>query len=337
MADTPRTRRRSRGAAAAPRTAKADRGLARRFAAFVAERHPFALDTALAALERATAAAGDASGPAERNEALRAGLRRALRDAAPRAPRGTPECTPFVGAAARLAQAGGTLADELDGFLRREAIAATLTVDERRELLRGMILTRAVDNQLKSFFLGGQVRHERGAFQGKGFRSLGQEAIYAAPLRLRRGERFRDPERGWRGDVVAPLIRDLGAALAMDPSPDAVRRVLSAQMGKAGPPMDGTDLHIGDLASGILPASAPLAIPSATVAGLAMGFDAEGDGRVAVSFIGEGGTSLGEWHEAINACAARRWPAIFCVENNQTAQSTPSSASAVATRSATCT
>ena len=42
-----------------------------------------------------------------------------------------------------------------------------------------------------------------------------------------------------------------------------------------------------------------------------------------VSFIGEGGSSLGEWHEAINLCAARRLPAIFCIENNQTALSTP--------------
>jgi 2-oxoisovalerate dehydrogenase E1 component len=44
---------------------------------------------------------------------------------------------------------------------------------------------------------------------------------------------------------------------------------------------------------------------------------------VAVSFIGEGGSSLGEWHEAINLCAARRLPAVFCVQNNQTALSTP--------------
>jgi 2-oxoisovalerate dehydrogenase E1 component len=54
-----------------------------------------------------------------------------------------------------------------------------------------------------------------------------------------------------------------------------------------------------------------------------MAFARDGSGRVAVSFIGEGGTSLGEWHEAINVCAARRLPAIFCVQNNQTALSTP--------------
>ncbi len=99
--------------------------------------------------------------------------------------------------------------------------------------------------------------------------------------------------------------------------------VLSAQMGKAGPPLDGRDLHVGDFAWGILPAAAPLAIGTVTMAGMAMGFGLDGSGRVAFSFIGEGGSSLGEWHEAINLCAARRLPAVFCLQNNQTALSTP--------------
>src|SRR5262249_59428873 len=69
--------------------------------------------------------------------------------------------------------------------------------------------------------------------------------------------------------------------------------------------------------------AAPLSIATLTLAGMALAFWRERSGRVAVSFIGEGGSSLGEWHEAINLCAARRLPAIFCVENNQTALSTP--------------
>ena len=73
----------------------------------------------------------------------------------------------------------------------------------------------------------------------------------------------------------------------------------------------------------MLPAAAPLSIGSLSMAGMAMAFWREGAGRVAFSFIGEGGSSLGEWHEAINLCAARRLPAVFCVENNQTALSTP--------------
>ncbi|HYR28522.1 MAG TPA: thiamine pyrophosphate-dependent enzyme, partial [Thermoanaerobaculia bacterium] len=92
---------------------------------------------------------------------------------------------------------------------------------------------------------------------------------------------------------------------------------------KAGAPMDGKDLHVGDWAHGILPAMAPLGSPALTIAGIATAFQLRKDDRVAVSFIGEGATSLGEWHEAINACAARRLPAIFCVQNNQTALSTP--------------
>ncbi len=223
---------------------------------------------------------------------------------------------------ARFQLAIDELLDACDGFLRRAAIRASLTADERREILRGMVLTRATDTRLKTLFTGGEVRYGESAFQGKGFRSLGQEAIYAAGIRLRRGDEFRDGN-DWRGDVVAPIIRDLGVTLAMRPDAETVRLVLSAQMAKVGPPMHGTDLHVGDFANGILPAAAPLAIGSLTIAGMALAFARDGSGRVALSFIGEGGSSLGEWHEAINLCAARRLPAVFAVENNQTALSTP--------------
>jgi 2-oxoisovalerate dehydrogenase E1 component len=199
----------------------------------------------------------------------------------------------------------------------------SLTDDERREMWRGMVLTRAVDNRLKQFFSGGEVRYGAASFQGKGFRSLGQEAIFAAPLRFKRGAEWRTADGEWRGDVVAPLIRDLGAALAMRGDGDAVRAVLSAQMGKGGPPMDGRDLHVGDFSWGVLPASAPLSISTLNAAGMGFAFAQTKAQRIAVSFIGEGGSSLGEWHEAINLCAARRLPVIFCLQNNQTALSTP--------------
>ncbi len=305
-----------------PASVQVRAALSERFAAFVAERHPFALRPATIAFSRACPK--DPGRDAAAIDALRPLLADALRsELAGTAPEGLPESTPGVTVNARLASAKSELLDACDGFLRREAIAASLTRDERLEMLRGMILTRATDNRLKAFFSGGEVRYRGVSFQGKGFRSLGQEAIYAAPLRLRRGPGFRTPEGAWRGDVVAPLIRDLGAELAMRPDPESVRLVLAAQMGKAGSPMQGKDLHVGDFSWGVLPASAPLAISSLTVAGLAMAFSRDNSGRVAVTFIGEGGTSLGEWHEAINLCAARRLPAIFCVQNNQTALSTP--------------
>jgi 2-oxoisovalerate dehydrogenase E1 component len=295
------------------------RSLAARFGAFVLERHPFAAAAAVSALQVLADSWGDLTS-AEAIERTRARLPEALRLALTAPPANLPEVTPGVAAPARWSAAVDELVDACDGFLRRAAIEATLTADERREILRGMALTRATDNRLKAFFTGGDVRYGDAAFQGKGFRSLGQEAIYAAGIRLRRGDAYRAGAE-WRGDVVAPLIRDLGVALAMNTK--GVRMVLSAQMAKAGPPMHGKDLHVGDFSSGVLPAAAPLSISTMTIAGMALAFARAGDGRVALSFIGEGGSSLGEWHEAINLCAVRRLPAIFCVQNNQTALSTP--------------
>ncbi len=301
-----------------------------RFASFVAERFPYALDLAGEAFE---AAFGDATEtdrcPPDEIEALGVKLRRELRQRS--GDGGVPadlETTPGITTGERLGRAVDELVEACDGFLRREAITASFTEDERREMLGGMILTRATDNRLKAFFLGGEVRWANKGFQGKGFRSLGQEAIYASCMRLRRGAEHLDEDGTWKGDVVAPLIRDAGAALAMYPQPETVRMILSAQLGKAGPPMQGRDLHIGDFSRGILPATAPLAISALTVSGIAFAMAREDAGhedgsRVAVAYIGEGGTSLGEWHEAINVCAARRLPAIFCVENNQTALATP--------------
>src|SRR5262249_49267055 len=147
-------------------------GLASRFGAFVAERHPFALAEALDAFEAASR--GDEPRDEAGIEALRAAGGRGLtkRLAGRPIPDGVPETSPRTTAAARLGQAHAALIDECDGFLRRAAIAASLTRDERVEILRGMILTRATDNRLKAFFLGGEVRFGTTAFQGKGFRSL---------------------------------------------------------------------------------------------------------------------------------------------------------------------
>jgi 2-oxoisovalerate dehydrogenase E1 component len=304
------------------RTASASITLAARFGAFVAERFPFALDRSLEAFRAVCPA--DPGRDEAAIDALRAPLAKALESAfADAAIDRLSETTPGVAAADRVGFATAELVDACDGFLRREAIRASLTPAERIEILRGMILTRATDNRLKAFFSGGEVRYKGVQFQGKGFRSLGQEAIYASAIRLRRGPDHRAPDGSWRGDVVAPLIRDFGAALAMRPGPELVRQALSAQMGKAGPPMEGKDLHIGDFDWGVLPPTAPLSISSLTIAGMAMAFAREGSARVGVSYIGEGGTSLGEWHEAINLCAARKLPAVFCVQNNQTALATP--------------
>ena len=245
-------------------------GIASRFGAFVAERHPFALADAIEAFERRRRAAREPRGRDARSTRCVPRSAASWRGGWPRAgrPAGCPRRRRASRPRARSSRRATKLLDACDGFLRREAIEASLTRDERREILRGMMLTRATDNRLKTFFTSGEVRYGSAAFQGKGFRSLGQEAIYAAGIRLRRGAALPRRDGRWTGDVIAPVIRDLGVD-ARDASgrPTTVRMVLNAQMGKAGPPMDGKDLHIGDFDWGILPPAAPLTTATLTMAG----------------------------------------------------------------------
>jgi len=152
-------------------------GLATRFASFVLERFPFAL-----AMVREVADACGADRLTDRDvariEAFRASFRRELRRALDSVDVGDiADTTPGVAAARRVEAASRELLEACDGFLARESIRASLTAEERLEMLRGMILTRAVDNRLKQFYLGSDVRYNGVPFQGKGFRSLGKEAI----------------------------------------------------------------------------------------------------------------------------------------------------------------
>jgi 2-oxoisovalerate dehydrogenase E1 component len=286
---------------------RASTATAARLAAFVLERFPFAV----AAVQRAL----DAS-PRD----LRTEIQRQLKniDIAE-----LPETTPGVAAEERWNLAVTELLDAIDGFMAREAIVTSLTTDEKLEMMRGMILMRALDNRLKQLYLQSDIKYGGVGVQGKGFRSLGQEAIYGAGIRLRRGAAYRDSRRGWRGDVVCPLIRDNALVLAMHNDPWTIRMILNAQIGKDGPPMNGRDIHVAAWEWGVFPPTAPLGVNAVNIAGVAMAFAREGSDRVAISLMGEGGSSLGEWHEAINACAARKLPAIFCIQNNQTALSTP--------------
>lgn len=285
-----------------------------RFLAFVVEQHPFAHASAAAAWQEAGRDSDDEAQIRAVGAKVASALDRHLEARLPP----LPETTPGVSAEARFEAERRRLGEAVLGFFEREAIKASLTDEERLWMLGGIALTRATDNRMKQMFLSGELKYGALGFQGKGFRSLGQEAIYGAALRLRRGPAYAKDGR-WTGDVVAPLIRDLGVALAFT---DDVHLALNAQAGKAGPPLSGKDLHLGDLSRGVLPSAAPLSIATCTVTGVGLAMKLKGEERVAVSFIGEGGSSLGEWHEAINLAAVRRLPMIFCLENNQTALST---------------
>ncbi|HEX7898230.1 MAG TPA: thiamine pyrophosphate-dependent enzyme [Planctomycetota bacterium] len=203
------------------------------------------------------------------------------------------------------------LAEAVDGHFRRRALRASLTREERLEMHRVMVLSRTLDVLLKRLHQEQKVAWEGKASAQKGFRALGQEAAVGLALRLRRGRED--------GDILSPLIRGLPPLLMCMDDPEHVVRV---QCGKAGTPVDGRDFHTGDLARGVLPPAAPLAIGTQTLVGMAWAAALKKQDRVFLSIMGEGGTSLGDWHEAVNLAAVRRLPVVFVVENNRWALGT---------------
>jgi TPP-dependent pyruvate/acetoin dehydrogenase alpha subunit len=124
-------------------------------------------------------------------------------------------------------------------------------------------------------------------------------------------------------DVIAPIIRDLGLELAMSPgraTAEMIRMVMSAQMGRAGPPMDRRCTSAHSIAASCR--RRRRSGPALTLTGMA--WPSRSRATDASRFRSSAtAASLGEWHEAINMCAVRQLPAVFCVQNNQTALSTP--------------
>lgn len=215
------------------------------------------------------------------------------------------------------------LISSITSAFTRLSLRFSLSEAEKLEIYRGMLQTRYLDARLKKFFISGEITAPDGSqFQGKGFRSMGQEAIYAAAIRLKRhpnkSEDSSSVSEPYEGDYVTPMIRDLGIALCMGQKPFDV---MATQMGKEAIPTYGKDFHIGDFNKGILPPSAPIGISVSTAVGLAMAIS--GSDRVVITCNGEGALSSGEWHESANFAAVKKLPVVFIVQNNYTALSTP--------------
>ncbi|MDP6888631.1 MAG: transketolase C-terminal domain-containing protein [Candidatus Thalassarchaeaceae archaeon] len=209
--------------------------------------------------------------------------------------------------------------------LRRIAHGATVTVDQRFEWQRWMTRTRILDGHLKDIFTQGIETPDGGRFGGKGFRSTWQEAIVACATALNLAKDL-PPGSQHTGDIVAPMIRDIGLTMAMGQTPT---ELFAAQVGKAESLMcggidgaGGRDLHIGNLAVGVLPPTAPLPIASATTTGIALASQRLGINRFQFAPVGEGCSSSGEFWEAMNFAGARGLPIAFMIQNNQIALDT---------------
>ena len=209
--------------------------------------------------------------------------------------------------------------------LRRIAYASSIDLKTHLQWQRWMTRTREMDEQLKDLFTNGISTPDGGKFGGKGFRSTWQEGIVACATPLRRAIDTPIGEKH-HADIIAPMIRDTGLALAVGQTP---LEIFAAQMGKSGSYMSGgnldsggRDLHIGNWEKGILPPTAPLPIASATTTGVALAASLLNINRFHLAPVGEGTSSNGEFWEAMNLAGARGLPIAFMIQNNQIALDT---------------
>ncbi len=169
-----------------------------------------------------------------------------------------------------------------------------------------MLLARTLDEKFASLYRAGKIHG--GVFLGRG-----QEALsVSVGLSLR------------KGDVFAPLIRDQAGRLAFGETLlDAARTYLGSPLG----PMRGRDgnVHRGRPREGYLPMISHLGAMIAVVNGTLMARRFKGVlGTVGATCLGEGGTSTGAFHEALNQAAVEKLPLVLVVANNHYAYSTPS-------------
>jgi len=216
-------------------------------------------------------------------------------------------------------------------MLRRLAHYMSVTLEQRMEWQRLMVRTRELDSSLKTIFTEGVEAPDGSMFGGKGFRSTWQEGVVAVGTALQRAidnPRDATPVEGYDGDLVAPMIRDIGLGLAMGDTP---LDVMAANLGKVDSNQNGgwadgggRDLHVGAWHVGVLPPTAPLPIASSTMTGLAFAAWRKGQQRFHVACIGEGASSSGEFWEAMNFAGTRGLPITYILQNNQIALDTPS-------------
>ncbi|MFO1475501.1 MAG: thiamine pyrophosphate-dependent dehydrogenase E1 component subunit alpha [Verrucomicrobiota bacterium] len=192
--------------------------------------------------------------------------------------------------------------------LRTGAVGEVSSVrDAYVSAYRYMLLSRVLDEKFASLYRAGKIHG--GVFMGRG-----QEALSVSiGVSLR------------RGDVFAPLIRDLAGRLAFgEPVLDAVRTYLGSPLG----PMRGRDgnVHRGRPKEGLLPMISHLGAMISVVNGVLFAHRARGQsGTVGATSIGDGGTSTGAFHEALNQAAIERLPLVLVIANNQYAYSTANS------------
>jgi TPP-dependent pyruvate/acetoin dehydrogenase alpha subunit len=166
-------------------------------------------------------------------------------------------------------------------------------------------LTREAESRIE------QVLYRQGKIVGGVYIGRGQEALgVGSALQL------------IEGDVVLPSHRDFSSFLIRGFS---LADIFANWMARADTPTRGRDntLHIGDMKRGVIPIISPLGGTCPVACGVGMVLKWRNQGNVALVHLGEGTTSVGQVHEAMNIAGVMKLPVVFLCNNNGYAFSTP--------------
>jgi TPP-dependent pyruvate/acetoin dehydrogenase alpha subunit len=185
-----------------------------------------------------------------------------------------------------------------------------LTRPEHLELFYFARLTRDVEERLAILYRQNKV-------VGGLYRSLGQEGESVASAYALRGR-----------DATAPLIRNLGALITRGVRP---RDIFAQYMAKGTSPTGGRDLNVHFSHMPEPGADEPIIIGPISMlgdlipvmAGIGLAARMRGESLVAMTYIGDGGTSTGAFHEGMNFAAVQKLPLVVIAEDNKFAYSTP--------------
>jgi pyruvate dehydrogenase E1 component alpha subunit len=186
----------------------------------------------------------------------------------------------------------------------QESPPTHLTAQDRVGLLRAMVSMRTIEQRAMNLYRQGKV-------PGSFYDGFGQEAVSVGAT--------------WAmaaADRLCVLHRDLGAHIVRGVAPATI---LSQYMGREAGVTSGRDgnVHFGDYRTGCVGMVSMLPDMMLVAAGMAMAFKLRGEARCALTWFGDGSTSRGDFHEAMNWAGVQNLPVIFILENNQFAYSTP--------------
>jgi TPP-dependent pyruvate/acetoin dehydrogenase alpha subunit len=196
----------------------------------------------------------------------------------------------------------------IDEQAARRAIIGQLTATQLVGLYEGLLRNRLHDVALKRWVKQGVI--------SKAWLGTGEEAATIGPVHALNRESYGD---GMPTDFVAPMIRNAGACHEMGmPLADMLRGYL----GTADSPTRGRDLHIGDFNHGVLTPISHVGDVMAVTNGIALAFKLRHQRRVAMTWIGDGSTKAGVFHESMNFAAVERLPIIVIIQDNKVALGT---------------